>query len=145
VVSGIAYHAIRKTENGIALDVSREGQNTTIDTDQVLITTGRTPNIEGLGLTGRGVAVSPRGGIIADDRMRATGPNHRSRPRRYDLSVPHDRQRAEARGPLVRQERRQAVLLRRLNYSSDIHSEPRSVNSTVVEGLLAGLADLRVP
>jgi mercury(II) reductase len=72
VISGIAYRAIRKTENGIALDISRDGQNTTIDADQVLITTGRAPNIEGLGLTEHGIAVSPKGGIVVDDRMRTT-------------------------------------------------------------------------
>lgn len=72
VISGIAYRAIRKTEDGISLDVSRDGQNTTIDADQVLITTGRTPNIEGLGLIEHGIALSPRGGIVVDDRMRTT-------------------------------------------------------------------------
>ncbi|MER8472815.1 bifunctional organomercurial lyase/mercury(II) reductase MerBA [Mesorhizobium sp. M1328] len=72
VISGIAYRAIRKTEDGISLDVSRDGQNTTIDADQVLITTGRTANIEGLGLIEHGIALSPRGGIVVDDRMRTT-------------------------------------------------------------------------
>ncbi|MFG1423123.1 bifunctional organomercurial lyase/mercury(II) reductase MerBA [Roseixanthobacter liquoris] len=72
VVSGIAYRAIRKTEIGISLDVSRDRQNTTIDADQVLITTGRAPNIEGLGLAEYGIAVSPKGGIVVDDRMRTT-------------------------------------------------------------------------
>jgi mercuric reductase len=72
VISGIAYRAIRKTEDGISLDVSRDGQNTTIDADQVLITTGRTANIEGLGLIEHGIALSPRGGIVIDDRMRTT-------------------------------------------------------------------------
>ncbi|WP_054313287.1 bifunctional organomercurial lyase/mercury(II) reductase MerBA [Mesorhizobium sp. 1M-11] len=72
VVSGIAYRAVHKTENGIALDVSRGGQNTTIDADHVLITTGRTPNIEGLGLAEHGIALSPKGGIVVDDRMRTT-------------------------------------------------------------------------
>ncbi len=72
VISGIAYRAIRKTENGIALDISRDGQNTTIDADQVLITTGRAPNVEGLGLAEHGIAVSPRGGIVVDDSMRTT-------------------------------------------------------------------------
>jgi len=72
VVSGIAYRAIRKTENGISLTVARDGQYTTIDADQVLITTGRTPNIEGLGLTEHGIALSPKGGIVVDDRMRTT-------------------------------------------------------------------------
>jgi mercury(II) reductase len=73
VVSGIAYRAIRKSEHGIALDVVRGGQNTTIDADQVLIATGRAPNIEGLGLTEHGIALSPKGGIVVDDRMRTTG------------------------------------------------------------------------
>jgi mercuric reductase len=72
VISGIAYHAIRKTDNGIALDVSRDGQNTTIDADLVLITTGRAPNTDGLGLTEHGIALSPKGGIVVDDRMRTT-------------------------------------------------------------------------
>jgi mercury(II) reductase len=71
LISGIAYRAIRKTENGISLTVTRDGQNT-IDADQVLITTGRTPNIEGLGLTEHGIALSPKGGIVVDDHMRTT-------------------------------------------------------------------------
>jgi mercury(II) reductase len=74
VVSGIAYRAIRETENGVALDVARDGKSTTIEADQVLLTTGRAPNIEGLGLAEHGVAVSPKGGIIVDDRMRTTRP-----------------------------------------------------------------------
>ncbi len=73
VVAGITYGAIHKTENGVALDVSRDGKNTTINTDQVMITTGRTPNIEGLGLSERGIALSPKGGIVVDDHMRTTG------------------------------------------------------------------------
>jgi mercury(II) reductase len=73
VVSGVAYRALRKTGEGVALTAVRDGQNITIDADQVLIATGRTPNIEGLGLTEQGIAVSPKGGIIVDDRMRTTG------------------------------------------------------------------------
>jgi pyruvate/2-oxoglutarate dehydrogenase complex dihydrolipoamide dehydrogenase (E3) component len=72
VVSGIAYRAIRRTEGGVSLTVAREGQDFAIDSDQVLIATGRAPNIEGLGLAERGISVSPKGGIIVDDRMRTT-------------------------------------------------------------------------
>jgi mercury(II) reductase len=72
VVSGIAYRALRKTGNGIALTVARDGQDTTIDADQALVTTGRTPNIEDLGLAEHGIAISPQGGIVVDDRMRTT-------------------------------------------------------------------------
>ena len=72
VVSGIAYRAIRRTETGIALDVVRDGRDMTIGADQVLVTTGRTPNIEGLGLAEHGIALSPKGNIVVDDRMRTT-------------------------------------------------------------------------
>jgi mercuric reductase len=72
VVAGIAYRAIRRTETGIALDVVRDGRDTTIGADQVLVTTGRTPNIEGLGLAEHGIALSPKGNIVVDDRMRTT-------------------------------------------------------------------------
>lgn len=72
VISGIAYRAIRRTEDGVILIVHRDGKDVTIDADQVLVATGRAPNVEGLGLAEHGVAVSPRGGIIVDDSMRTT-------------------------------------------------------------------------
>ncbi|MEJ7013784.1 bifunctional organomercurial lyase/mercury(II) reductase MerBA [Sinorhizobium meliloti] len=74
VVSGIAYRAIRKTGDGVLLTVIRDGRDIAIEADQVLIATGRTPNIEGLGLPEHGIVVSPKGGIVVDDRMRTTGP-----------------------------------------------------------------------
>jgi mercuric reductase len=72
VVSGIAYRAIRKTGDGVSLTVTRDDQDLTIDADQVLVTTGRTPNVEHLELAGHEIAVSPQGGIIVDDRMRTS-------------------------------------------------------------------------
>ncbi|MBL6613637.1 MAG: bifunctional organomercurial lyase/mercury(II) reductase MerBA [Reyranella sp.] len=72
VVSGIAYRAIRKSGGGVSLTVTRDGQDIAIDAGQVLITTGRTPNIEGLGLAEHGITVSAKGAIVVDDRMRTT-------------------------------------------------------------------------
>ncbi|QGJ79318.1 bifunctional organomercurial lyase/mercury(II) reductase MerBA [Sinorhizobium meliloti] len=72
VVSGIAYRAISKTEGGISLTVARESEDVAIGADQVLIATGRKPNIEGLSFAEHGIAVSPTGGIVVDDRMRTT-------------------------------------------------------------------------
>lgn len=72
IVSGVAYREIRKAGNGISLIVARDDQDTAIDADQVLVSTGRAPNIEGLGLAEHGVALSPKGDIIVDDRMRTT-------------------------------------------------------------------------
>jgi len=72
VVSGIAYHSIRRTGGGVSLRAARDGQDMSIAADEVLITTGRAPNIEGLGLGEHGIAITPKNGIIVDDRMRTT-------------------------------------------------------------------------
>jgi mercury(II) reductase len=71
VVSRVAYRSVRKTEIGVALGIVRDGHEMTIEADQVLIATGRTPNIEGLQLTEHDIVVSPKG-IVVDDRMRTT-------------------------------------------------------------------------
>jgi mercury(II) reductase len=73
IVSGIAYREIRKTgDDRVSLTVTRDGQDMVIDVDQVLVSTGRAPNVEGLGLIEHGIALSPKGGIVVDDRMRTT-------------------------------------------------------------------------
>ncbi|MBA1142933.1 bifunctional organomercurial lyase/mercury(II) reductase MerBA [Mesorhizobium neociceri] len=74
IVSAVAYRSIRTTEAGVALSVERDGQIVTLDAEQVLVTTGRTPNTEALDLTGNGVAIMANGGIAVDDRMRTTRP-----------------------------------------------------------------------
>ena len=73
IASGIAYREIRKTgDDRVSLTVTRDGQDVVIDVDQVLVSTGRAPNVEGLGLAEHGVALSQKGGIAVDDRMRTT-------------------------------------------------------------------------
>jgi mercuric reductase len=72
VVSGVSYRSIRKTESGVALAIARDGRDMTVEADQVLIAAGRTPNVEGLALAEFGVALSPKGAIVVDDRMRTT-------------------------------------------------------------------------
>jgi mercuric reductase len=72
IASGVAYREIRKTGDGVSLTVTRAGQDMVIDADQVLVSTGRTPNVESLGLAEQGIALAPKGGILVDDRMRTT-------------------------------------------------------------------------
>lgn len=72
VVGGVSYRSIRKMVDGISLEVQVAGQNLTLEAEQVLITTGRTPNTEGLGLEELGIELSSTGGIVVDDRMRTT-------------------------------------------------------------------------
>lgn len=72
VVSGIVYRSIRKTEGYVSLTLTRDDEEVSIDAEQVLITTGRSPNVEGLGLESCSIAVSPKGPIVVDDYMRTT-------------------------------------------------------------------------
>ncbi len=46
-----------------------------IDTEELMAATGRSPNVEGLGLEGAGVEYHAREGIKVDRRMRTTAPN----------------------------------------------------------------------
>lgn len=72
VLGGVSYGEIRRTAEGIALSIEVEGQSRTLDAERVLITTGRTPNSEGLDLAELGVDITPAGAIVVDDRMRTT-------------------------------------------------------------------------
>jgi mercury(II) reductase len=66
--------AIRKTARGIALDIDGDGKHETVEAEMLLVTTGRRPNTEGLGLVEAGVELLQNGGIKVDDRMRTTRP-----------------------------------------------------------------------
>jgi mercury(II) reductase len=63
---------IRKTGQGVALDLTDNGIDLTLEAEAVLVATGRTPNTEDLNLELSGIAQLPNGGIKVDDRMRTT-------------------------------------------------------------------------
>jgi dihydrolipoamide dehydrogenase len=48
----------------------KDGKTATIDTDKILMSIGRRPNSENLGLEAAGVAMDKRGYVLADDRLR---------------------------------------------------------------------------
>jgi len=70
--TGLAYSSIEQRDGRIALVVDVNGKLETITAEQVLMTTGRTPNTAGLGLTEAGVTLAARGGVMVDDRMRTS-------------------------------------------------------------------------
>ncbi len=74
IVSGAIYQAIHNTERGVALVIERDGETFEIESEKVLVATGRRPNTENLGLEELGVALSPKGAIDVDERMRTTRP-----------------------------------------------------------------------
>ncbi|WP_373005089.1 mercury(II) reductase [Hyphomonas sp.] len=70
--TGLAYSSIEQRDGRIALVVDVNGKLETITAEQVLMTTGRTPNTAGLGLTEAGVTLAAHGGVMVDDRMRTS-------------------------------------------------------------------------
>jgi len=73
VIGGIAYDSARKTEDGgVALAIVRNGRPDTLTGERILVATGRSPNTEALGLVEAGVAQTPLGAIVVDDRMRTS-------------------------------------------------------------------------
>ena len=72
VVTGLSYHRIERADEGVALTIEREGQLETLTAEHILLTTGRRPNTDDLGLADMGIETLGNGGIKVDDRMRTS-------------------------------------------------------------------------
>jgi mercuric reductase len=72
VIGGLAYESVRRTQDGVMLTVIRDGRPETISAERILVATGRAPNTEEIGLAEAGVAQTPTGAILVDDRMRTS-------------------------------------------------------------------------
>ena len=78
-----------------------------IETDAVLLATGRAPNVHGLGLDAVGVECTAKGAIEVDEDHRTTVPQHlrhRRRDRQAEPDADGDRRRPRAGRHAVRQE-----------------------------------------
>jgi pyruvate/2-oxoglutarate dehydrogenase complex dihydrolipoamide dehydrogenase (E3) component len=72
--AGVAIAAVRRSGDGVALDIDEGGRRHTINASHLLVAAGRRPMVEGLGLDEAGIAATPRG-ITVDRGLRTT--NHR--------------------------------------------------------------------
>ena len=63
-----------ETDGGVSLAVSASGRARTVSGDRLLIATGRTPNLEGLGLDAAGIE-STKKGITVDDQCKTSVPH----------------------------------------------------------------------
>lgn len=70
VLDQLAYQQIQQSDAGITLTIMKDGQAQRLEAKQVLAATGRTPNVEQLGLAAVGVTLNQAGGIAVDDRLR---------------------------------------------------------------------------
>lgn len=71
---GVAYEFCRTTDNGVELCVRRDEPMEALEAERILIATGRSPNVEQLGLAEAGVRQGKGGAIVVDDRMRTSRP-----------------------------------------------------------------------
>ena len=72
VRSGLSYRRIARSDGGVRLTFEADGQAESIDAEQAVVTTGRTPNTAGMGLRRTGVELTHTGAVMVDDRMRTT-------------------------------------------------------------------------
>jgi mercuric reductase len=72
IVRGVTYDVVRKTGDGAALAITRNGAPEILTAERILVATGRTPNSEGLGLSEAGVVQASSGAIVVDDHMRTS-------------------------------------------------------------------------
>lgn len=72
ILDGAAYDSIRQEGNRTVLTVTKDGSAQELTADHVVLTAGRTPNTERLGLAGMGVETDERGAIRVADDMATT-------------------------------------------------------------------------
>lgn len=72
IKTGLAYREIKRKGDGVELAITVDGEEQLISAEQVLVTTGRSPNTSDLGLAEAGVVLAGNGGIVVDDRMRTS-------------------------------------------------------------------------
>ena len=72
VTCGVAYEFCKKTDKGVELCVKQDGRQVVLTAERILIATGRSPNVEDLGLAEAGIRQDKGGSIIVDDRLRTS-------------------------------------------------------------------------
>jgi len=68
---GAAVTNVAKSKTGVSVTIKTEGGEETVEASDILIATGRRPNLDGLNLEAAGIAYERRG-ITVDARMRTT-------------------------------------------------------------------------
>ena len=64
-----------RTENGIFVEVEKDGAKERLEGDHVLVSVGRRPSTTGIDAAALGLALGRRGEILVDDQMRTNLPN----------------------------------------------------------------------
>lgn len=70
---GAALTRVARSGTRLLLSLTHDDRDETLEADDVLVATGRTPNLEGLGLDAAGVTFTPTG-VTVDDFLRTSNP-----------------------------------------------------------------------
>lgn len=72
VLTGSRLKEVRVHEGHRVITVESAGEVRDLAVDEILVSAGRKPNLEGLGLEAAGVESDPRKGVLVDERMRTS-------------------------------------------------------------------------
>ena len=72
---GHKVEAVEATKTGVAVKVSADGKETTLEADQALVAIGFRPNSKGIGLEDVGVKINERGFVEINEKMQTSVPN----------------------------------------------------------------------
>jgi dihydrolipoamide dehydrogenase len=75
ILTGTKVESITDSGSQVTVKVSKDGQESELVADKVLQAIGFAPNVEGFGLDKTGVALTDRGAIAIDERMRTNVPH----------------------------------------------------------------------
>ena len=64
-----------RTGDGVFVTIEKDGASERLDGDQVLVSVGRKPSLNGIDAAALGLAQGPRGEILVDDQLRTNVPN----------------------------------------------------------------------
>jgi len=75
VVTDVTLESVERIPSGRRVRYSAgDGETTSLETDQILVASGRRPNTGGMGLETAGVEVGPSGQIVVDAELRTSNP-----------------------------------------------------------------------
>jgi mercuric reductase len=74
VLAGAQVQRVQRTGSGRLLTITRDGKTEQIEAEQVLVATGRQPNVELLNLAAARVEIDQRGAVVIDEHLRTTNP-----------------------------------------------------------------------
>ncbi|MFF3099481.1 dihydrolipoyl dehydrogenase [Viridibacillus arvi] len=75
VVVGASAKGVEENENGVVVTYEADGEEITVEANYVLVTVGRRPNTDQLGLEAAGIAFAERGLLKVDKQCRTSVPN----------------------------------------------------------------------